>query len=78
MSGKKIYTGTVVSDKMNKTVVVQVIRKYRHPKYQKLVEQKRKFYVRDDSGKAKEGKQIRFIQSRPISRLVRWRVLEVL
>ena len=78
MSGKKIYTGTVVSDKMNKTLVVQVIRKFRHPKYQKLVEQKRKFYVRDDNGKAKMGNQVKFIQSRPISKLVRWRVIEIL
>ena len=74
----KILKGIVVSDKMDKTVVVKVVRKLRHPKYQKLVEKWKKYYAHDDSGLAKEGKVVNIIQSRPISKLKRWRVLEVL
>jgi small subunit ribosomal protein S17 len=77
-SRKKVLKGVVVSDKMNKTVVVRVIRKMRHPKYQKLVEKWKKYYAHDESGQAKEGKEVKIIQCRPISKLKRFRVLEVL
>lgn len=77
-SRKKILRGMVVSDKMNKTVVVSVIRKMRHPKYQKLVEQRKKYYAHDEKQVAKEGKEVKIIQCRPISKLKKFRVLEVL
>jgi len=74
----KILEGTVVSDKMDKTVVVKVVRKLRHPRYQKLVTKWKKYYAHDDTGKAKEGSQVKIIQSRPLSKLKRWRVIQVL
>jgi small subunit ribosomal protein S17 len=74
----KILKGTVVSDKMNKTVVVRVVKKMRHPKYQKLVEKWKKYYAHDETNQAKEGKVVKIIQSRPLSKLKRWRVLQVL
>lgn len=77
-SKKKILRGVVVSDKMDKTAVVRVVRKVRHPKYQKLVEKQKKYYVHDEKKVAKEGKEIKFIQCRPISKLKKFRVLEVL
>jgi small subunit ribosomal protein S17 len=80
MQSKKMKTlkGTVVSDKMNKTVVVRVVKKMRHPKYQKLVEKQKKYYAHDETGQAKKGKVVKIIQSRPLSKLKRWRVLQVL
>lgn len=77
-SRKKILKGVVVSDKMNKTVVVKVVTKMRHPKYQKLVEKWKKYYAHDEKGIAKEGQEVKIIQSRPISKLKKFRVLEVL
>lgn len=77
-SKKKILKGVVISDKMNKTVVVRVVRKMRHPKYQKLVEKWKKYYAHDETGLAKEGKEVKIIQTRPISKLKKFRVLQVL
>jgi len=74
----KILEGTVVSDKMEKTVVVKVIRKIRHPRYQKLVSKQKKYFAHDETGLAKEGNQVKIIQTRPLSKLKRWRVIEVL
>ena len=74
----KVLEGIVVSDKMDKTVVVKVIRKVRHPKYTKLVEKWKKYYAHDDSKKAKVGTKVKIIESRPLSKLKRWKVLEVL
>ncbi len=75
---KKILKGIVVSDKMEKTLVVKVIREKRHPKYMKLVKTSKKYYVHDDTKKAKVGMNVKIIQSRPLSKLKRWRLLEVL
>jgi len=75
---KKILKGTVVSDKMNKTVVVRVVKKMRHPRYQKLVEKWKKYYAHDEKGLAKEGQEVKIIQTRPISKLKKYRVLQVL
>ena len=75
---KKILKGVVVSDKMDKTVVVKIVRKIRHPQYQKLVEKWKKYYVHDAKGEAKEGKVVKIIQSRPFSKLKKWRILQVL
>lgn len=77
-SKKKILKGVVVSDKMNKTVVVKVIRKVRHPRFHKLVEKRKKYYAHDENKIAKEGNLVKIIQCRPISKLKRFRVLGVL
>jgi len=77
-SRKKVLEGIVISDKMDKTVVVRVIRKIKHPKYTKLVEKWRRYYAHDEEKKAKTGSKVKIIQSRPLSKLKRWKVLEVL
>jgi small subunit ribosomal protein S17 len=66
-------TGTVLSAKMDKTVVVKVERTERHPKYDKVVKRSKKYYAHDETG-AKEGDRVKIVQTRPLSKLKRWRV----
>ncbi len=68
----------VISDKMEKTVVVRVDRRVPHPKYGKVVTKSSKFYAQNDENKAKLGDRVRIIETRPISKLKRWRVIEIL
>ena len=73
----KELTGRVVSDKMQKTVVVEVSRRVMHPKYQKYITLKKKYHVHDEEKKAKTGDQISIVESRPLSKLKHWRLKEV-
>ena len=66
--GKKILTGTVISDKMQKTVVVEVERTFRHPLFNKTVRVKRKYKVHDEQGLAKVGDTVAFFEGRPVSK----------
>ncbi|MGD1009698.1 MAG: 30S ribosomal protein S17 [Candidatus Aminicenantales bacterium] len=78
--GKKRKTtkvGTVVAKKMKKTVTVEVERQIRHPLYKKIVRQKKTFLVHDETEKCKVGDTVRIIETRPISKMKRWRVLEI-
>ncbi len=68
-------TGVVLSAKMDKTVVVSVETTIRHPKYDKIVTRKKKYYAHDESG-AKEGDVVTIMHTRPLSKLKRWRVCE--
>jgi small subunit ribosomal protein S17 len=77
MKGKRKLKGTVISDKMDKTVVVRIVRKVRHKRYEKLVEKWNKFYAHDESGKAKIGSEVTIVETRPLSKLKRFRVLEI-
>jgi small subunit ribosomal protein S17 len=70
-------TGVVVSDHMSKTVVVQVERVFRHPVYEKVVRRSRRFYAHDEDGIAHVGDTVRIRETRPMSKLKRWRVVEV-
>lgn len=72
---KKVLTGVVVSDKMDKTVVVSVERRVRHPLYKKYVRRHKKYYAHDPKNECKVGDVVEIIESRPLSRLKRWRVL---
>jgi len=74
---KKIYTGNVVSDKMDKTVVVAVTRITQHPVYKKTVRKITKFKAHDEENKCKEGDRISIIESRPLSKDKRWKVLDI-
>jgi len=74
---RKVRVGTVVTDKMNKTVVVDVERVYRHRFYGKVVRAFSRCYVHDESGEAKPGDIVRIMECRPLSRLKRWRLVEV-
>jgi len=74
---RKTRVGRVVSDKMAKTVVVQVDTTHRHPLYSKTIRKQRKFYAHDENGAAKAGDLVKIMEARPTSKLKRWRVVEV-
>jgi small subunit ribosomal protein S17 len=74
---KKTRTGVVVSNKMDKTVVVAVERRLRHPVYGKVVRKTPHFYAHDGKNECKEGDLVRIAESRPLSRTKRWRVVEI-
>jgi small subunit ribosomal protein S17 len=74
---KKVYTGKVITDKMDKTVVVAVTRLTQHPMYKKTIKKISKFKAHDDENKCKRGDVVSIIEARPISKDKRWKVLEV-
>ncbi len=74
---RKEKIGLVVSDKMNKTVIVRVERKIAHPLYKKIVSRRKKFYAHDEENEAKTGDLVRIVESRPLSKLKRWKVAEI-
>lgn len=75
---KKVHSGKVVSDKMDKTVVVAVTSLVKHPRYKKTVKQVAKFKAHDPENSARVGDTVKIIESRPISRDKRWTVVEVM
>jgi small subunit ribosomal protein S17 len=74
---RRTLLGQVVSDKMDKTVVVQVIRRYRHPRYKKYVQERIRYKAHDEKNEAKIGDKVRIIESRPRSKEKRWAVQEI-
>jgi len=70
--------GRVVSDRMQKTVVVMVERTRRHPRYGKVVTVRKKFYAHDEKNECRVGDRVRIVESRPLSRTKRWVVEEIL
>jgi len=77
MTNKK-FQGIVLSDKMEKTIVVQVNRTRIHPLYHKRYTKSKKYKVHDPQGKAKVGDQVIFIECRPFSKEKKWRLVEIL
>lgn len=75
---RKKRKGMVVSDAMDKTIVVRVERRFRHPVYGKEIRQSGKFYAHDEKNEARKGDVVRIMETRPLSRLKRWRLVEVL
>ena len=73
---KKILKGTVTSAKNNKTVVVEVIRKFRHPFYEKIIKRSKKYHAHDENNKYKEGEKVSIIESKPFSKKKTWQVVE--
>ena len=71
---RKVRTGVVVSDKMNKTVVVVVERRYAHPLYGKQVTRSKKYHAHDENNEYHIGDTVRITETRPLSKLKRWRV----
>jgi len=69
--------GQVVSTKMRKTIVVEVSRRVAHPYYKKVVRRRKKFYAHDEDSQARVGDTVRIVESRPLSRLKRWRLVEI-
>jgi small subunit ribosomal protein S17 len=75
---RKVREGLVVSVKMDKTAVVGVIERVRHPRYAKTVQRTKRFYAHDADNDLRVGDRVRIAETRPMSKLKRWRVLEVL
>jgi small subunit ribosomal protein S17 len=74
---RKQRTGEVISNKMAKTIVVRVERRFPHPRFKKVVTQYKKFYAHDEKGEAKPGDRVRIEETRPLSKIKRWRLVEV-
>ncbi|HLE12074.1 MAG: 30S ribosomal protein S17 [Bdellovibrionales bacterium RIFOXYD12_FULL_39_22] len=75
---KRKLTGVVVSDKPNKTVVVNVSRKFMHAKYSKFIQQDKKYHAHDENNSAKTGDKVVIIESRPHSKMKKWELLKIL
>ena len=75
---RKVREGTVVSTKMEKTVVVAVVDRVRHRRYQKTLQRTTRLYAHDEVNNLREGDRVRVQETRPTSKLKRWRVIEVL
>ncbi len=74
---KKIYTGEVVSDKMDKTVVVAVTRLTQHPVYKKTIKKVARFKAHDEENRCKKGDRVSIIEARPLSKDKRWEILDI-
>jgi len=74
----KERVGEVISAKMDKTIVVRVERRFPHPQYKKIVKFQKKFYAHDGDKKAKQGDTVRIAECRPLSKLKRWKLVEVI
>jgi small subunit ribosomal protein S17 len=75
---RKTRVGTVVSDKMDKTVVVDVSRTTRHPLYGKILRRSKKYKAHDETNQCRMGDKVKIMETRPLSKDKRWRVTEVL
>ena len=75
---RKERVGEVVSAQMAKTIVVRVERRFRHPLYKKVVRRYTKFYAHDEDQQARPGDRVRIQETRPLSRLKRWRLVEII
>ena len=73
---KRVLTGNVVSDKGDKTVVVLVERKVKHPLYGKIIRRSKKYHAHDEANEYKTGETVRIEETRPISKLKTWKVIE--
>jgi small subunit ribosomal protein S17 len=74
---RKVREGIVVSSSMDKTVVVAITERVRHPRYQRTVQRTKRLYVHDGEGTAQVGDTVRVMETRPLSKLKRWRLLEI-
>ena len=75
---RKEKVGLVIADKMDKTIIVKVERREPHPLYGKIIRTVKKFYAHDEKKQARVGDQVRISETRPLSKLKRWRLVEVL
>jgi small subunit ribosomal protein S17 len=73
---KRVMTGTVVSDKTDKTVVVLVERRVKHPLYGKIIKRSKKYHAHDETNEVRAGETVRIEETKPISKLKTWRVVE--
>jgi len=76
-NARKVREGVVVSNKMDKTAVIAVVERVRHPKYAKFVLRTKKLYAHDETNDVQVGDRVRVMETRPLSKSKRWRVVEV-
>ncbi|MCH7896571.1 MAG: 30S ribosomal protein S17 [candidate division NC10 bacterium] len=76
-SQRKVLVGTVVSDRMQKTVVVSIARSFRHPEYSKLVRRRTTVKAHDKEQQCRVGDKVKLMETRPLSRDKRWRIVEI-
>jgi small subunit ribosomal protein S17 len=76
-TARKSRIGLVVSDKMDKTVVVEIVRRFPHPLYGKMVTRNKKLKAHDETNSAKTGDRVRITETRPLSKQKRWRLAEI-
>src|SRR5919206_2232113 len=76
-SGRKSLIGQVVSNKMQKTIVVEVKRRKQHPFYKRVISRSKKFYAHDEQNQAHIGDFVRIVETRPLSKLKRWELQEI-
>ena len=74
---RKERLGEVISNKMAKTIIVRVERRFPHPAFKKVITSYKKFYAHDEKGEAKPGDRVRIEETRPLSKTKRWRLVEV-
>lgn len=77
-NARKVREGIVVSNKMNKTIVISIVERVRHPRYSKFVQRTKKLYAHDEANDAQIGDRVRVMETRPMSKQKRWRLVEVL
>ena len=77
-NSRKVREGLVISNKMNQTVVIAVVERVRHAKYDKFVLRTKKLYAHDEANDVQVGDRVRVMEIRPMSKLKRWRITEVL
>ena len=75
---RKTRVGEVISSGMDKTIVVRTVTRVPHNRFGKIVKQMKKFYAHDESNQAKTGDRVRIMETRPLSKLKRWRLVEVM
>ena len=75
---RKTRVGVVTSTKMDKTIVVEYVARVPHPKFKKIVKKSKKFYAHDENSTAKVGDKVRIVETRPLSKLKCWELVEVL
>ncbi len=75
---KKVLMGRVVSDKMDKTIVVEVERLVQHPLYKKIIKKRKKFMAHDEENRCRIGDIVSIIETRPLSKRKRWQVIEII
>ena len=75
---RKTCVGVVTSTKMDKTIVVEYVARVPHPKFKKIVKKSKKFYAHDENSTAKVGDKVRIVETRPLSKLKCWELVEVL
>jgi len=76
-ANRKVRVGEVLANKMTKTIIVRVERRFPHPKFKKVITGYKKFYVHDEKSEAKVGDRVRIQETRPLSKTKRWRLVEI-